>query len=69
MQTKYFKAPEQKESIFILTETQLRDYEIVVSFRTMKSFGVTSYEALNILATTYMLSLKTIEGIVYPIYK
>jgi hypothetical protein len=69
MQTKYFKPTQYKDQLYTVTETQLRDLEIVTSYMMMIKMGEPSLSAIRHLADDYSLSIKNIERIVYPIPK
>ncbi len=69
MQTKYFEEPDNKNKMYALTESQIRDHEIRTSYKVLIGEGKQSYETIKRLANEYSLSLKKIEQIVYPTHK
>ena len=66
METKYFKIPNSKTKLHALTESQLRDHEILTTYMVLVKEGRQSYDIIKTLANDYSLSLKKIEQIVYP---
>jgi hypothetical protein len=69
MQAKYFKEGDFKEKLYTLTETQIRDHEIITTYMTLIEKGTYSSVAIKELSNKYHLSIKNIERIVYPIPK
>lgn len=66
MQTKYIREPKSQDNLYILTESQLRDMEILVIFNERKSMGLRASEVISMLMSEYYLSDKSIQRIVYP---
>jgi len=67
LKSKYYTDNMGEAGHIVFTEIQLRDYEILVSYRTMVGNGIYSSAAIRKLASDYSLSGKSIEKIVYPI--
>lgn len=69
MQAKYFKGGDFKEKLYTLTETQIRDHEIMTIYMTLIDHGIYSSVAIREISNKYNLSVKNIERIIYPIPK
>ena len=68
MMIKYF-TEDSKTKLYTLTEEQLRDHEIITAFMVMRAHGIDSSAAIRELANDYIMSVKNVERIVYPIPK
>ena len=66
MKSKYYNDTYRKTEYFVFTESQLRDYEILVIYRTLVGEGTYSSTAIRKLANEYNISTKSVEKVVYP---
>lgn len=66
---KYFEKPDNKNKVYSLTESQIRDHEIRTTYMVLVKEGRQSYDVIRQLSKEYFLSAKKIEQIVYPTQK
>jgi uncharacterized protein YggU (UPF0235/DUF167 family) len=62
---KYYTEPNKSKEYFVFTGSQLRDYEIKVSYMVLVRNGHASSSVISMLASAYSVSKKTIERTVY----
>lgn len=65
MLAKYIKEPKRFDNLYILTDTQIRDMEILIIFNERKSMGLRANEVIGQLMAEYNLSYGGIQKILY----